>query len=114
VSQKALARCRRAEKGGVEARDRCILKFPLSVSPNAVAKALIGEGWYSKKTKVYYIEFRVRRLRTKAEREKASADVSIPPMKSNWQKPVIASSGYPELGMFDDPPAGALAASFES
>jgi hypothetical protein len=33
------------------------------MSPNAVAKALIEEGWYSKKTKVYYIEFRVRRLR---------------------------------------------------
>jgi hypothetical protein len=58
-----LARARRSEKGSVAARDRRILEFPLSMSFNAVAKALIGEGWYSRKTKVYYIEFRVRRLR---------------------------------------------------
>jgi hypothetical protein len=52
VSRKDLARCRRNEKESVAARDRRILEFPLSMSPNAVAKALIGEGWYSKKTKV--------------------------------------------------------------
>jgi hypothetical protein len=73
-----LASARRTEKESVAARDRRILEFPLSMSPKAVAKALIGEGWYSKKTKVYYVEFRVRRLRTKAEREKSSADASIP------------------------------------
>ena len=78
VSRKDLDRCRRAEKEKIAARDRRILEFPLSMSPNAVAKALIGEAWYSKGTTVYYIEYRVKRLRTKAEREKASVDVSIP------------------------------------
>ena len=64
-------------KENVAARDRHILEFPLSMSPNAVAKALKAQGWYSKGTTVYYIKYRVRRLRTKAEREKASADATI-------------------------------------
>jgi hypothetical protein len=72
-----LAKSRMNEKESVEARDRRILEFPLSVSPNQVAKALKAEGCYSKGTTVYYIEYRVRRLRTKAERENASADVSV-------------------------------------
>jgi hypothetical protein len=66
VSREDLARCRRNEKESVAARDRHILEFPLSMSPNAVAKALRAEGWYSKGTTVYYIEYRVRRLREKA------------------------------------------------
>ncbi len=46
------------------------------MSPNAVAKALREEGWCSKGTTVYYIEDRVRRLRTKAERERAAQEGS--------------------------------------
>jgi hypothetical protein len=53
VSREDLARCRRNEKESVAARDRHILEFPLSMSPNAVAKALRAED----------IEYRVRRLR---------------------------------------------------
>jgi hypothetical protein len=60
------------EKENVAARDRRILEFPLSVSPNQVAKALKTEGCYSKGTTVYYIEHRVRRLREKAERQPSS------------------------------------------
>jgi hypothetical protein len=59
------------EKENVAARDRRILEFPLSMSPNAVAKALRAEGCYSKGTTVYYIEHRVRLLREKAARERA-------------------------------------------
>jgi hypothetical protein len=76
VSRKDLARCRRNEKESVAARDRRILEFPLSMSPNAVAKALRAEGWYSKGTTVYYIEYRIRRLRAKVERERAAQDGS--------------------------------------
>jgi hypothetical protein len=65
-----LARVKRSEKESVAARDRRILEFPLSMTPNAVAKALRAEGWYSTKTTVYHIEYRVRRLREKAERER--------------------------------------------
>jgi hypothetical protein len=39
VSRKDLDRGRRAEKECIEARDRRILEFPLSISRNAVAKA---------------------------------------------------------------------------
>jgi hypothetical protein len=42
VSRKDLTRSRRNEKESVAARDCRILEFPLSMSPNAVAKALIG------------------------------------------------------------------------
>jgi hypothetical protein len=45
VRRDDIARARRTEKETVEARDRCILEFPLSMSPNAVAKALREEGW---------------------------------------------------------------------
>jgi hypothetical protein len=58
-----LARARRSEKDRITARDRRIMEFPSSISPNAVAKALRAEGWYSAKTTVYHIEYRVRRLR---------------------------------------------------
>jgi hypothetical protein len=64
-----LARARRSEKDRITARDRRIREFPLSMSPNAVAKALREEGSYSKKTTVYHIEYRVRRLREKALRD---------------------------------------------
>jgi hypothetical protein len=69
-----LGRVRRNEKESVEERDRRILEFPLSMSPNAVAKALRAEGWYSKGTAVYYIGYRVRRLRAKVEGERAKQD----------------------------------------
>ena len=42
-----------------------ILEFPLSMSHREVAKLLQAEGWFSPKTTVYYIEYRVRRLREK-------------------------------------------------
>ena len=66
VRRDDVARARRSEKENVEARDRRILDFPLSTSPNAVAKALRAEGWYSMKTTVYYIEHRERAQREKA------------------------------------------------
>ena len=49
----------------VEARNRRILEFPVSMSHIEVAKALQAQGWFSLKTTVYYIEYRVRRLREK-------------------------------------------------
>jgi len=73
VRRSDLDRVRRSERESVAARDRRILEFPLSMSPNAVAKALRAEGCYSKGTTVHYIEHRVRRLREKAEREGASS-----------------------------------------
>jgi hypothetical protein len=66
--RKDLSRSRRSEKDNVAACDRRILEFPLSMSPNAVAKTLKAEGWYCPKTTVYYIEFRIRRLREKRGR----------------------------------------------
>jgi hypothetical protein len=68
-----LARSRRSEKDSVAARDRRILEFPLSMSPKAVAKMLKAEGWYGPETTVYYIEFRVRRLREKGPPENVQA-----------------------------------------
>jgi len=59
------------EKESVEARHRCILEFPLTMSPKEVAKALKAEGCYSQGTTVYYIEYRVRRLREQARRDRA-------------------------------------------
>ena len=58
-----VAKARRFEKDSVEARNRRILQFPLSMSNREVAKALQAEGYFSLKTTVYYIEYRVRRLR---------------------------------------------------
>ena len=63
-----LAKSRRSEKDSVAACDRCILEFPLSMSSKTVAKVLKTEGWYSPKTTIYHIEFRVRRLREKRGR----------------------------------------------
>jgi hypothetical protein len=71
AGNQALARAKRSEKESIVARDRRILEFPLSMTPNAVAKALRAEGWYSPKTTVYHIEHRVRRLREKAKRERS-------------------------------------------
>jgi hypothetical protein len=70
VRRDDIARARRTEKERVEARDRRILEFPLSMSANAVAEALRAEGWYSKGTTVYHIGYRVRRLREKAWQER--------------------------------------------
>ena len=58
-----VAKARRFEKDSVEARNRRILEFPVSMSHREVAKALQAEGYFSLKTTVYYIEYRVRRLR---------------------------------------------------
>ena len=63
--RKDLKLSRRCEKDIIAACDRRILEFPLSMSPNAVAETLKAEGWYGPKTTVYYIEYRVRRLRAK-------------------------------------------------
>jgi hypothetical protein len=71
IRRSDMGRVRRSEKESVAARDRRILEFPLSMPANAVAKALRAEGWYSTKTIVYHIEYRVRRLREKAQRERA-------------------------------------------
>ncbi len=60
---KDLSRSRRSEKDSVAARDQRVLEFPQG--PREVAKMLKAESWYGPKTTVYYIEFRVRRLREK-------------------------------------------------
>jgi len=67
--RKDIIRSLRSEKNSIAARDRRILEFPLSMSPNAVAKILKAEGWYSPKTTIYHIEFRVRRLRERSHPE---------------------------------------------
>ena len=58
-----VAKARRFEKDSVEARNRRILEFPVSMSHREVANALQAEGYFSLKTTVYYIDYRVRRLR---------------------------------------------------
>ena len=58
-----VAKARRFEKDTVEARNRRILEFPVSMSHREVAKTLQAEGYFILKTTVYYIEYRVRRLR---------------------------------------------------
>ena len=63
-----IAKARRFEKDSVEARNRRILEFPLSMSHREIAKTLQAEGYFSLKTTVYYIEYRVRRLREKDQR----------------------------------------------
>jgi hypothetical protein len=42
-----------------------MLEFPPSMSHREVAKLLQTEGWFSPKTTVYYIEYRVTRVREK-------------------------------------------------
>ena len=56
----------------VAARDRRMHEFPLSMSSKTVAKVLKTEG-YSPKTTIYHIEFRVRHLREKRQRENVQA-----------------------------------------
>ena len=68
-----VAKARKFEKDSVEARDRRILELPLSMSPREVAKILQAEGWFSLKTTIYYIEYRVRRLREKGHPENGQA-----------------------------------------
>jgi hypothetical protein len=67
--RKDLSRSRRSEKGSVATCDRQIPEFPPSMSHREVAKLLQAEGWLSPKTTVYYIEYRVRRLREKGKTE---------------------------------------------
>jgi hypothetical protein len=64
-----VAKARRFEKDSIEARIRRMLEFPPSMSHREVAKLLQAEGWFSPKTTVYYIEYRVRRLREKRKTE---------------------------------------------
>jgi hypothetical protein len=64
-----VAKARRFEKDTVEARDRRMLEFPPSMSHREVAKLLQAEGWFSPKTTVYYLEYRVWRLREKGKTE---------------------------------------------
>ena len=45
------------------------------MSPREVAKILQAEGWFSLKTTVYYIEYRVRRLREKGHSGNVQAKV---------------------------------------
>ena len=71
--RKNLKLSRRCEKDIIAACDRRILEFPLSMSPNAVAKTLKAEGWYGPKTTVYYIEYRFRRLRRRGHTEDVPA-----------------------------------------
>ena len=68
-----VAKARRCEKDSIAACDRRILEFPLSMSSKTVAKILKAEGWDGPKTTVYYIEFRVRRLRGKGHPEDVQA-----------------------------------------
>ena len=68
-----VAKARKFEKDSVEARDRRILELPLSMSPREVAKILQAEGWFSLKTTIYYIGYRVRRLREKGHPENGQA-----------------------------------------
>ena len=70
IRRNDIALARRIEKESAEACNRRIPKFPLTMSAIDAAKALKAEGWYSKGTTVYYIEYRVKRLRDKAERER--------------------------------------------
>jgi hypothetical protein len=62
---KDLAKSRRCEKDSIAARDRRILEFPFSTCSKTAAQILKAEGWYGPKTTIYYIEFRLRRLREK-------------------------------------------------
>ena len=43
------------------------------MSSKTVAKTLKAEGWYGPKTTVYYIEYRVRRLRERSQTEDVPA-----------------------------------------
>jgi len=72
---KDLAKSRRCEKDSIAARDRRILEFPFSTCSKTVAQILKAEGWYGPKTTIYYIEFRVRRLREK--RGRPSTPISL-------------------------------------
>jgi hypothetical protein len=62
------ARARRREKQVVEARERRILEFPLSMDPREVAKELKREGWYASGSDSASIVFRIERVRAKARR----------------------------------------------
>jgi hypothetical protein len=49
IRRRDMGRVRRSEKNSIEARDRRILPFPLTMSRREVAKALRAEGCYSKR-----------------------------------------------------------------
>ena len=58
-------RARRAEKRMVEACERRILEFPLSLDALEVAKELKREGWYAWASNYEGIVFRIERVRAK-------------------------------------------------
>jgi hypothetical protein len=76
-----VAKARRFEKDSVEARNRPILEFPLSVSHREIAKTLQAEGWFSLKTTVYYIEYRVRQSQFRCARN--LPDCRCKPFRAN-------------------------------
>jgi hypothetical protein len=65
-----LDRVRRSEKESVRSRDRRILEFSLSTSPDEIIKKLRAEGWYSPKATSYHIKLRIIRVRARAKRKK--------------------------------------------
>ena len=58
-------RARRGEKRMVEACERRILEFPLSMDAREVAKELKREGWYAWASNYEGIVFRIKRVRAK-------------------------------------------------
>ena len=58
-----------------------ILEFPLSVSHREIAKTLQAEGWFSLKTTVYYIEYRVRQSQFRCARN--LPDCRCKPFRAN-------------------------------
>ena len=79
------------------------------MSPKAVAKMLKAEGWYGPKTTVYYIEFRVRRLRGRRQsgdrpgevKAGENADASIAPSREG--PPLVTQDA--RVFVIESPPA---------
>jgi hypothetical protein len=61
-----IVHARRSEKRMVEACERRILEFPLSMAARELAKELKKEGWYSWASDYSGIIFRIDRVRAKA------------------------------------------------
>jgi hypothetical protein len=61
-----MVHARRAEKRMIEACERRILEFPLSMDAREVAEELKREGWYAWATAYEDIILRIKRVRAKA------------------------------------------------
>jgi hypothetical protein len=86
-----LAKSWRSEKDSVAARDRRIPEFPLSMTSKTVAKILKTEGWYSPKTTIYHIEFRVGASVKKSQcRNVRSEDQNRPAL--TLESPIMSGS----------------------